>query len=444
MPKFFKFILSIDNLNYIICFFILDLSLIIGLNLANINISIINFDYKEEIKSKILQNEEFPMFYFYIGLDPPSHKHIYYDSFFTWQGTMKNNKQDLKPVKINKIFNNKFFYEKSNKTYFDYLKISAKEGENCKENYKKCGLLDSNKNILCLPIDEECPLNDIKISDIELTDILPEYNHIELIESITGIKKYIYFTNNKIDKNIITYFELSLDNPCISPNENSWISVNANEKEKTSNCHTYINETLYDQSFIEVGNNILMKSLYYDNNINIFNEFSSEKVKLYSRNYYYINEECANTYINDYIIYEKNKNNFINEIKIFDIGNLFLIIFHFIFIIFGLKNKTLKFMIFLNIIILFLIVTNIILFSNLNNDKILSFSCGGEEINAKIKYFLEEKIFSFKKPKLFIFIILVLSIIQIAFQNIVFYFIKKNKNERRLYIKSDVLEINKI
>ena len=82
-------------------------------------------------------------------------------------------------------------------------------GENCQHGYKKCGILDSNNNILCLPMNEECPLNDFKISDIPLPDLLPEYNHIELTESITGIKQYIYFTNYKIDNIIITKFELS-------------------------------------------------------------------------------------------------------------------------------------------------------------------------------------------------------------------------------------------
>ena len=264
---------------------------------ANINISKIKYNNLEDLKNEIFQNQSFPMFHFYIGLESPSHDHISYDSFYTWQGTIQKDKQELKPIKINKIFNNKFFYEKINKTYFDYLKTSVKENENCNENYKKCGILDSNNNILCLPNNEECPINDLKISDFELYDLLPEYNYIELVETLTSIKKYIYFTNNKIDNKIITNFKLSYDSPCIAPNEHSWISINTNEKEKSCNCFTYINDKLNDPSYIEVGNNIFMKSLYYDNEINIFNDYSSEKVKLYTRNYYYINEDCANNYI---------------------------------------------------------------------------------------------------------------------------------------------------
>ena len=439
MLKCFKYILSIKHLKYITCFILLDIICLILIILTKINISKIEFYNLEDLKNEIFQNQSFPMFHFYIGLESPSQEHLYYDSFYTWQGTIKKFKEELNPVKINKIFNNKFFYEKTNKTYLDYLKTSVKKGENCDENNKKCGILDSNNNILCIPNNEECPINDLKISDTELYGLIPEYNHIELIESLTGIKKYIYFTNNKIDNNIITNFKLSFDNPCIAPNEHSWISLNKNEKEKSCKCFTYINEKLYDPSYIEVGNNIFMKSLYYDNEIKIFNDFSSEKVKLYTKNYYYINEECSLKYIIDYDNFVKYKNDFFRKIKIFEYINLFLIIIHFCLFLYVLKSKkkSVIFIIILNFVLIYVVIANCVLIFNLNKKSNLDFSCGGEVINAKINYFINEKLFFQTKAKLFIFIFLGIIIIELIFQNLVFYSIKKSQF-RRLSIKSDI------
>ena len=357
-----------------------------------------------------------------------------------WKGTIHNGKQDLEPVKINKLFQNKFFYEKKNKTYFDYLKTSAKEGENCMNNFKKCGILDSNNNILCLPNNEECPLNDFKISDIELTDYLSEYNHIELTESITGIKKYIYFTNNKIDNNIIAKFELSYDNPCISPFEHSWISANNKEKEKSSNCFTHINNKLYNSLYSEVGNNILIKSLYYDNGIKIFNDFSSEKVKLYTRNFYYINEECSNNFIkiyeaSEFLRYDKKL-----IIAIYEFFNIIIIIFNYVLFAYTLnhRNKLKNSLIALNAFGMYLIISNIIIFLFLYNEKQMNFKCGGDVINERIQYIINEKYKLLTKIKMLIYFCIAISATELLFLNAVFYLIKKNKF-KLLRTKSDII-----
>ena len=91
----------------------------------------------------------------------------------------------LNPVKIRVLYQNRFFYKIINKTYFDYLDYSVKDNEKYKDNYKKCGILDTKNNILCMLIDEECPLNDIQILDNELPGLLSQYSYIKTIESLT-------------------------------------------------------------------------------------------------------------------------------------------------------------------------------------------------------------------------------------------------------------------
>ena len=440
MCKYFELILSKKNFSYILTFVILDTIFILLIILSAINISKIKRNNLEELKNEIFQNESFPLFHFFVGMNSPSSDHLVYDSFYTWQGTIKGSKQDINPVKINKIFQSNFFYEKANMTYFDFLKTSVKESENCEYDYKKCGILDSNGNVLCMPKGEECPLNDFKISEIEQSDLIPEYNQIQVVDSITGVKRYIYFSNNKVDHNIITNFELSSDVPCIAIGEYNWISANPNEKEKSNICKTYINDKLYDLNYFEVGNNIPMKSLYYDNKIQIFNDYSDEKVNLYARNYYYINEECANNFIHEYNIIEKANNDRAIKTNILEYINLPLILVHLVLFFFALKNRKSNFILSIssNLFILFLIVINSITFFSLKMEKIIDFNCGCETMNLKINNFNNrDLLLLIKKPKFFIFIFLIISIAEFIIQNYAFYSIKKNKF-RRLNVKSDI------
>jgi hypothetical protein len=324
-------------------------------------------------------------------------------------------------------------------TYFDYLKTSVKESDNCGDDNKKCGILDSNRNILCLPKSEECPLNDFKISEIEQSDLIPEYNQIQVVDSITGIKKYIYFSNNKVDNKIITNFELSSDEPCIAIGEYNWISVNLNEKEKSSICKTYINDKLFDTNYFEVGDNIPMKSLYYDNKIQIFNDYSDEKVKLYARNYYYINEECANKFIIEYIIIEKTNNDRTILFSLIEYINIPLILIHLVLFFFALNDRKIKaiFSISSNIFIIFVVIFNSIIFFQLKMVKISEFNCGCEIMNLKINNFINREELLIKRPKLFILVSLIISIAELIIQNYAFYSFKKN-NFKRLYVKSDI------
>ena len=439
MCKCFELILSKKIFRYILAFIILDSIFILLVILSCINILKIKTNNLEILKSEIFQNKSFPMFHFFVGLNSPSSDHLVYESFYTWQGTIKGSKQDINPVKINKIFQSNFFYEKSNMTYFDYLKTSVKDSENCGDDYKKCGILDSNRNILCSPKGEECPLNDFKISEIEQSDLIPEYNQIQVVDSITGVKKYIYFSNNKVDNNIITNFELSSDEPCLAIGEYNWISANLNEKEKSSNCKTYINDKLFDTNYFEVGNNIPMKSLYYDNKIQIFNDYSDEKIKLYARNYYYINEECANKFIIEYIITEKTNNDRVIQISIIEYIKIPFILIHLVLFFLALRNRKIKaiFSIASNIIMIFLVVFSSITFFLLKIDKIAVFSCGCEIMNLKINNFNNRVLLLIKKPKLFIFISLIIALEELIIQNYAFYSIKKN-NFKRLYVKSDI------
>ena len=143
--------------------------------------------------------------------------------------------------------------------------------------------------------------------------------------------------------------------------------------------------------------------------------------------------------LNDVKIVRKNKNNIFSEMKIFEYIHLFIILIHFCIIVYLIKNKknNIIFIIILNIVMVYLIFINCIFIFSLNKKSNMDFSCGGDVINGKINYFINNNLFSQNKSKLFIFAFLVIIIIELVFQNVAFYIIKKS-HFKRLYIKTDI------
>ena len=90
-----------------------------------------------------------------------------------------------------------------NKNYKYLLEHSSKT--ECKENYKKCGTLDSTGNIMCIPNEDKCPINNIKV--------LSRYNHSHLLSSgynitypqaLSSTNEALYCSNNANDQAIVT------------------------------------------------------------------------------------------------------------------------------------------------------------------------------------------------------------------------------------------------
>ena len=90
-----------------------------------------------------------------------------------------------------------------NKNYKYLLEHSSKS--ECKENYKKCGTLDSTGNIMCIPNEDKCPINNLKV--------LSRYNHSYLLSSgynitypqaLSSTNEALYCSNNANDQAIVT------------------------------------------------------------------------------------------------------------------------------------------------------------------------------------------------------------------------------------------------
>ena len=127
----------------------------------------------------------------------------------TIQNILKNNMNNSYPLKSIQSF------EKLNSRFdknYDYLlKHSTKT--NCELNFKRCGILDTYGNIMCIEEKESCPINEIII---DLKDKYEEY--ITKGFEFTKISKipnnyYLYYTNKSIDKEIIVNLIYSEEEP---------------------------------------------------------------------------------------------------------------------------------------------------------------------------------------------------------------------------------------
>ena len=83
---------------------------------------------------------------------------------------------------------------------YNYQTLLANSGKQCKKDYKKCGILDTMGNIMCIPEEDICPINEV-IIDLELNNI----TYIEQGYNFTYIRNLTdgYILYYKIMKQII-------------------------------------------------------------------------------------------------------------------------------------------------------------------------------------------------------------------------------------------------
>ena len=73
----------------------------------------------------------------------------------TVKNFIKINNEELYPI-LN--FNPDGTSNEYEQNYKSLLKHSRRE---CGANYKKCGILDTYKNIMCIPKEDDCPINNM-------------------------------------------------------------------------------------------------------------------------------------------------------------------------------------------------------------------------------------------------------------------------------------------
>ena len=199
--------------------------------------------------------------------------------FFIFGIKLKKNKKEIvwicsKIETVNKILENNSFItpitnfslENSNDTKrmndnytYNILSSFIDKNGKCKNGYSQCGILDSYGNIMCIPDNQKCPINNI------------EFNYNNKNDKTTFI-----LSNTKINNSIIIYITLNNDTKYI--NELNFIL--------DSDSFKYYYKVVYNSTINFYGNNAIknyIKEKFKEKN-NIDKNFK-EVGKLYYRNY---------------------------------------------------------------------------------------------------------------------------------------------------------------
>ena len=112
---------------------------------------------------------------------------------------MLNENINLQPIESITYNQNEGINIKSklNNNYTIYLLNNATKN-GCDTKFKKCGILDTYGNYMCIPEDEPCPINEIKIEKKNNNN--KKYNSLDY-----SIEDNLYYTNNSFNNNIIVY-----------------------------------------------------------------------------------------------------------------------------------------------------------------------------------------------------------------------------------------------
>lgn len=166
------------------------------------------------------------------------------------------------------------------KSYFELNLVN--KNERCSQKYKKCGIIDSLQNYLCVPENEICPLN-----------------KIEFMQGMENVR--IETSNKKLDGKIFSSFKIAEKQLCLNNNqryfsEKDYLLINTlKDNESSSNlktefylngCHTAITDSQGKKHYSFLNYEIIDsddKLSFYRKNEEFYNEVS--QIPNYLSNY---------------------------------------------------------------------------------------------------------------------------------------------------------------
>ena len=151
--------------------------------------------------------------------------------------------------------NRTFYTTLSKYTYNELLLMSVDENQECPFGRKKCGKLDFFNNTLCIPEDENCPVNYLEITQ----NAEPPTNKYKFTSIPLDGGYYIHYSNEATDNYTIKNFFRSGDVlPCITLSDynNSLPSYKLND----GSCY-YRHNGIYASAYYYKVDSISMEQL---------------------------------------------------------------------------------------------------------------------------------------------------------------------------------------
>ena len=254
-----------------------------------------------------------------------------------WIGSKIKTLKILIPKNNNEIYpivdihlNGTFVNYKEN--YESLLKHSYKNCE--KKNYKKCGILDTLGNIMCIPEEDECPINDLVIDDrSKMEEYINKSYKVGYLNDISQ-NYYIYYRNDQIDKEIIAKIKASNETPRYIDEENLFFDNNT-FLDYFSYPGSYSDDDDYDYPDWDYDYDYYQR-VNQNNSLRKLDEqviFGNDNVNIYIRNRFndeinidktFRNISC-NIFVGNYIGF--NNSNNLNDYNNFELYDLYYIIF---------------------------------------------------------------------------------------------------------------------
>ena len=95
--------------------------------------------------------------------------------------------------------------------------FSVPSGQQCKEGYHQCGILDTLGNVLCLESDQPCPINDIIMTHTNsVPDSFGNYSSYDMVQF--DERSFLYYTNEAVDRPVVVDFVINKEYPCVYDN----------------------------------------------------------------------------------------------------------------------------------------------------------------------------------------------------------------------------------
>ena len=221
-------------------------------------------------------------------------------------------------------------YVRYKENYESLLKHSYK---NCEEkNYKKCGILDTLGNIMCIPENDECPINDLVIDERSKKDEYINKNYkVGYLNNLTQ-NYYIYYRNDQIDKEIIAKIKASNETPRYIDEENlvfdndtfldyysyPWSSSDNDNESDLYDYYDYYLRVAQNNSLRKLDEQVIFGNV--DVNIYIRKRFNDE-INIDKT----FRKISGNIYVGNYIGF--NNSNNLNDYNNFELYDLYFIIF---------------------------------------------------------------------------------------------------------------------
>ena len=125
----------------------------------------------------------------------------------TMEKLVKENNLERYPILYFDSNGNRSLYK------YNYQTLLANSSKQCKKDYKKCGILDTMGNIMCIPEEDICPINEVKI-DLESNNIsyTEQGYNFTYIENLTD-GYVLYYKNNETNNSIIIDIKYNEDIP---------------------------------------------------------------------------------------------------------------------------------------------------------------------------------------------------------------------------------------